>query len=251
MQTITALKKYGLSEEEAAIYLALLKCIESPVYALARTTRIPRTTVYTALEKLKAQGLVLAFKKNNVLYYTPESPKKLIYLLQEKESLITELLPEMQALIDSSEIKPTVKIYEGKEGVQTVREDIIEVLSRAAHRELLAIANDSFYKILPKYFPHSVERRADLGIQARLILPSSERQNPHYSSLANKKALREVRFLPPRVVHRCSINIYANKIAFFSLKEEEMISVILESPTISDMFKQFFQFNWDILSVKN
>ncbi len=246
MKIETALKKYGLSEAEATVYVALLTLLEAPVYDIAQEAALPRTTTYAVLDSLRAQGLVMRLKKNNVLYYTPESPQNFLHQLDEKKNLLTEILPEMQAIIAASPVRPIIKVYEGLHGVKLVKEEILETLRHTKHPELLAIANDALYSVLPRYFPYWVKKRVTYGILAKLILPAREQHNQHYTADANKKALREVRFLPPTMAHECSLNIYAHKVALFSF-EKKTISIIIDSATVASLFRQFFLFNWQLL----
>lgn len=248
MHILDTLKQYGLSEAEAKIYLTLLKEVEASVFTLSKKTGIPRTTVYTNLESLKNQGLVLDFKKDSVLYYTPESPHTLVKILDTKRENIQSIMPNLDALIGSSEVKPQIRLYTGKEGVRSVKEDIISTLRSSDEKILRCIANGDMFKLLPKYFPTWVEKRAQEKIHAQLILPyEAKKDKKNFIEEENVKVLREVRFLPAGMQYNCSVNIYGNKVAFFSLKKSETSAVILESHTISDMFKQFFVFNWEIL----
>ena len=246
MNIQSTLKKFGLTEDEATVYTALLKIIEAPVYTIAREAGLPRTTTYTVLDALAQQGLVLRLKKNNILHYTAESPKQLERLMEEKNELVKSLVPELQALIDTSPFQPGLKIYEGLSGVKTVREDILETLRKEKNKELLSIANDTLYKILPRYFPYWVKKRVEYGISAKLILPYSEKNNEHYNNQNNKETRRESRFLPAGIAHDCSINIYGNKVSLLSM-DKKITSVVMESKQVAHLFRQFFLFNWDIL----
>jgi len=245
---MTALKNYGLSENEAKIYKTLLELLEAPVYKISKIAEVPRTTTYACLENLKKQGLILSFHKNNILYYTPESSQKLLEILDNKKESITKILPQLDALIHSSSIKPIIKIYEGPEGIKKVRQDQLETLVKEDQKILYAIANADMYKILPKYFSNWVEERVKHKIQSWLIMPHSAQDNQKYADPQKlKQDMRQVKFLPQGFDYQCSLNIYGNKLAFFSLKKGQIISVILESQPITNMFKQFFLFNWGML----
>ena len=60
-------------------------------------------------------------------------------------------------------------------------------------------------------------------------------------------AYRETRLLPSDSPIRGTIDIYANKIAFFSVKEEKLYAIIIESPEISGVLRQFFLSTWKLL----
>ncbi len=243
MNLLHSLKEYGLTENEAKIYLFLLEHIESPIYDIAKEIGVPRTTVYATVEMMKREGLVLSFKKNNVLYITPANPSQLMRRLEEKKGIIDTILPELKALVEVSDIKPVVKLYTGKEGLITVFEDILETLEKKKIPELYAATDLDVLEYLADYFPNFLTRRVALGVFTKMIIPDTARSQTQYYT----GSYREARFLPGKFAFEVSMDIYGDKIAFFSIKGGNVYSVIIESPTISKMFLQFFRFTWESL----
>lgn len=249
MNIISTLKQFGLSETEAKIYFELLNSLEAPVFKIAQKSDIPRTTTYKALESLKRSGFVMSFRKNNVLHYTPESPYRFIDILDNKKEKIQNIIPQILALTDRSPVKPIIKLYEGKKGIKTVRTDILDTLKNQKEKQLYAIANQNMYKLLPQFFPQWVEERVKYKIHSKLILPYSAKKDiEHFNQDSNISALREVKFLPPQIKHDCSVNIYHNKLAFFSLQKNNLCTVVIESHPAADMLRQFFLFVWSMIS---
>lgn len=72
---INSLVSYGLTSNEASIYVCLLRKLEASVFEIAKETGISRATVYITLEKMKELKLVSLLRKNNVQYFTPENPE--------------------------------------------------------------------------------------------------------------------------------------------------------------------------------
>jgi len=248
MNIVPSLKQFGLSETEAKIYLELLKSLEAPVFKIAQKSGIPRTTTYKVLESLKRSGLVMNFRKNNVLHYTPESPYRFSDILDSKKEKIQNIIPQMLAIADKSPVKPIIKLYEDKKGIKIVRADILETLKKQKEKQLYAIANQDMYKLLPQFFPKWVEKRVKYKIRSKLILPySAQKDIKHFSQNANINALREVKFLPSQIKHNCSVNIYHNKLAFFSLQKNNLITIVIESHPVADMLRQFFLFVWGLI----
>lgn len=238
--TIKSLISYGLTENEAIIYTTLLRKLESSVFALAKETKIPRATVYITLEKMKDVHLVSSFKKNNVLYYTPENPNHLKALLDEKQRILANILPELRAIIDTDKGKPSTKMYTGEEGVKLVLDDTLETMERAHTHTLLAASRSEIIERFPKYFPSWIQKREELGIRTKLIIPESERSQNTFP----KNVLRETRHLPDNFAFVSTIHIYGNKVALFNLKENEIYSIVIESEPIVQTFTQFFNLVW-------
>ena len=236
-----ALELYGFTPNEAAVYLSLLKTVETTAFEVAKKTEIPRATVYLTLEKLKKQGVISQFRKNNVAYFTSESPNRLLGLLKKKEEIINSVMPQIQAMTTRHIESPTAKLFVGLDGIRTGLEDILETLRYQKIKQIYATSQPDLLKYLPRYFPNWLKQRESIGVYTKLILPWSAQ------NYLKTNELREVRYLPEKFPFACSITIYANKIAFFSLQNNEPYCVILESASISEMFLRFFQFSWEML----
>ncbi len=238
------LKKYGFSEHETAVYTCLLKQVEATAFKLAKETSIPRATTYRVLDALKNMNLVSSWRKNNVAYYTAESPKRLIKILDEKREMIQEILPEILNMRNTDSFIPAAKIYEGTEGMKIVWDDILDTAEAQHLKVIHAISHPGILEYLPKYFPGWLKRREKLGVFSYLITSESKVLND-FIMLNNH--FRETRLLPSTSPIKGTIDIYGNKIAFFSLKDKQIYSIILESPTIAEMLRQFFVSTWQLL----
>ena len=238
MDIIRSLELYGFTRNQTLVYVGLLKRLESTAFKLAEDTEIPRSTVYTILESLKKQGVVASFRKNNVAYFTPESPNQLLSLLKKKEEIVNDIMPQIRALTSRRFDEPIVKLYIGLDGIKTGLRDIIETSKTQKIKQILATSQSDLLKYLPKYFPNWLKQREDLGVFTKLILPS----NAHGYLSSNK--LREVKYLSKKFPFASSVTIYGNKLAFFSLENDEPYCVLLESAPITNMFTQFFLFAW-------
>lgn len=240
-EIIDSLEQYGFSENEAAIYLFLLKKVEASAFEIAKETGIPRTTVYLTLESLRKQGFISQLRKNNVAYFTPESPNQLLRLLKEKEEALNEIMPQIRAISSRNIDTPTARLFIGLDGIKTGLEDILETLKTQKIKQIFATSQPDLLEYLPKYFPAWLKDREALGVHTKLILPF------HAQDYLPSNELREVRFLPENFPFSCSVTIYGSKMAFFSLQGEDSYCVVLESVSITEMFKQFFLFSWTML----
>ena len=233
----------GLTQNEARIYLCLLKLIEGTAFQVAKNASMPRTTVYATLESLKSQGLITSFRKNGVLFFTAENPKQILTILKHKQEILQEMLPTLQALSVGVDVKPSIKMFTGAQGMKEALEDILETLEKTGEKTLYAASYPDVMDALPKYYHEWVKRREDLGVATKMIIPESARNKKTFYEGHN----RQVRFMPEPYLFECSMDIYGNKIVYFSLREGIVYSIILESPTISNAFLRFFLFAFDHL----
>ncbi|OHA16151.1 MAG: hypothetical protein A3H57_00705 [Candidatus Taylorbacteria bacterium RIFCSPLOWO2_02_FULL_43_11] len=240
-EIIESLEEYGFTRNESQIYVFLLKQIEATAFEISKSTRIPRATVYVTLESLTKQGFVSQSRKNNVANFSPESPNRLLHLLRKKEGIVQDIMPQIRALTSRPLDAPVAKLFVGLEGVKTGLENILETLRDQKIKRIYATSQPDLMEYLPKYFPSWLKDREKLGVYTELILPY------HAADYLKSNELREVRFLPDKFPFTSSVTIYGNKMAFFSLSERDAYCVVIESNSISEMFRQFFLFAWEML----
>jgi sugar-specific transcriptional regulator TrmB len=240
-EIVLSLERYGFTENEAAVYVFLLKRLEATAFETAKETEIPRTTVYTILESLKKQGIITQFRKNNIAYFTPESPNRLMSLLKEKEEIMNSIMPQIRAISSRKIDAPVAKLYVGLEGMKTGLAEILETLKDKKIKQIYATSQPDMLEYLPKYFPTWLKQREQLGVFTKLILPYDARD------FLRSNTLREVRYLPAKFPFNSSVTICGNKMVFFSTQNDEPYCVSIESKSISEMFSQFFLFTWEML----
>lgn len=232
------LKEFGLTDKEIKVYLACLKLGTALVQEIAKKAGTYRTYTYEILKSLKEKGLVSYVIKNGKQYFEVAQPEKLINILKEKESKIIKVLPDLKEIYQSSIEKPKVELYEGKEGLKTILDDII----RTKKEILVYGSTEKQLKILQFYFPNYIIRRIKTKIHTRVITEKSPWTIEKLKT--EKKELRESKFIPniefPTVTY-----IYGNKVAILSL-EKEIIGLIIENKAISDTQKQIFELLWKI-----
>jgi sugar-specific transcriptional regulator TrmB len=243
MAILPLLKKFGFSDREAKIYLALIKKIETSAYVLAKETGIPRGTIYEVLEEMKVKGFISSSKVNGKLLYTCESPNRLISSLKEKEEAIFSAIPLLQAFRSKKDVSPKVKLYLGREGTKRVLDDIVETLEHTGDKQLYAIAGMKLHYEHSDLLKSWIKKREKLQIHSKLIAyDDGKGVEPE---LYPTNVHRETRLIPPIFAFDSTVDIYADKVAIFSEIEGKEHSLIIESPSISETFKKFHQFMWE------
>ena len=120
--TLTTL---GLTDHEAAVYLAALSLGPATILKIAGVAEIKRTTVYSVIESLKIKGLMAIHVKGFKKLFVAENPEKLKTILLTRQSLLAQTLPEFLALYNLKGTESTIKYYEGLAGVKSVYESLL------------------------------------------------------------------------------------------------------------------------------
>ena len=144
----TLLKRLGLDDREAEVYLALLSMHTGKASAIAKAARQPRTHTYLTLRKLEEKGLVSEVDRGSAIAFTAESPEKLLSYLDDREremretkKLVTHALPFFKDISTSPEAMARVTMLKGKDGMR-------QIYRQALSGEFCALFNpDSMYRV--------------------------------------------------------------------------------------------------------
>ena len=230
---VDSLENFGLNQKEAKIYLTILKLGVAKVSDVAKKAGIIRETVYGVINSLVQKGLVSSIIKSGVRYFEAAEPTKLKVILKEKLGAIEKILPELEEIKQKRGPKPKVELFEGKEGLKTMMEDIL-----TSKTEILTIAsNKSLREMFEFYFPNFVKRRVELKIPTRLLTDGK---------VMTKKMIK-YRFLPKSYKFKTATWVYNDKVAIVSLSQKEPIGVLIEDYEISNSQKNQFELIWSLL----
>ncbi len=164
------LREFGLTEKEIKVYIALLKLGSALVQDISKKAGTYRTYTYEVLKSLKEKGLVSYVIKSGKQYFEVAQPEKLINILKEREEKIKKILPTLENIYNSSPEKPKIEVYEGKEGLKSIYDDMIKT-----KREILAYGSaKKQIELMQFYFPNFIKRRVKEGIKTKVIIEKSE-----------------------------------------------------------------------------
>ncbi len=207
-----ALKGFGLSDNEIATYLTLLKAGSSTANRIAELTELKRSTTYDNLKLLVSKGIVARSIKNNVQHYKAADPQKLVDLLEERAREIKTIVPDLQLLQESMREKTGVSFYEGKRGVFSVLSDVVE-----QKKDFLFYGSRKMAKKVFHHYPENVAlRRAEQGIAVKAVLAQEDRQDKFYEQDMRLVKLTKRRYLKELNSNPTQVFVYADRVAFLN-----------------------------------
>lgn len=243
------LKKLGLKDKEAAVYLASLQLGPSPVQRIARKAKVVRATTYVVLEALMKDGLVTKYKEGKKTLFSAEPPRQLMRLVEKEQEKINErkgeledLLPELQILMRGAGDRPTVRYFEGREGLRVMRREMV----------MSTNSGETIYNFTPVDHLDAVfgrdellyyEQRVAKKIHTKTIFTTKSKQL-RQDVLSEFSKYSERKFVPPESFPSTSgMSIFGNKIAIGSFTGK-LGGVIVESDAMSDMMRRLFLLAW-------
>ncbi len=229
------LEQLGLTKSESKIYLALLELGPSLAGQISRKTGIHRRNVYDITERLIQKGIIGYIIKNNRKLFEPASPSRLKEILDEKQQILNESLPQLNLLYKKTKEKQETNFYKGTEGLKTIFQDQLEINGK--NKEILILgASSSAFEVLPFYFKWYDKDRVKRKIKVKIIA----------SSKFNKPIpLSEIRHLPKKYSNPLAINIYADKVAIILWKKPSL-AIVIKNSEIAESYRKYFELMWKI-----
>ena len=232
-----ALKEYGFSEKEIYLYLACLNLGTATANDIAEKADLNRSTTYDLLKSFLERGIASKVVRNKTTHFEVASPKRLLSLLEEKKTKLLAVMDQLALLRQEVIQKPRVEVYEGKAGVKTIFDDILE---HATYTDV--ISTSKIFDVFTYSFPHYIQDRAKRKIRARVI----QEESPQTKILKenDKSQNRETRTITNFKINSATF-IYNNKVAIIKLVQEELIGVLIHDKVIAQDQQVIFNALWD------
>lgn len=252
LEYLRVIGNLGLSDKEAAVYLAALEVGPSPVQAIARRAGVARATTYVVLEALMDMGLATKVTEDSRTLFSAESPRHLLRSIEQEEaalqarrSEIGRILPELEAVMRQTGDKPTVRYFSGVEGLHTLRWEMVQ-MSRPRDEWLNMSPTDLLNKVYGD--DHMIHRaRASKAVPQKTIFTTSSKQEKERLLKTAKDEKAERRFVEPsKFKSNSGMTIFGDKVAIGTFSGEPG-GVIIESKSVAHMMRELFNLAWDDL----
>ena len=244
MLTAKQLVQLGISENEARVYLAALELGPSTAQQIARKTGLSRVTSYAMIDALTGRGLMSSMEKEKKRYFAAESPERLKSLLKDqktaleaRERELDSFLPELKALAAGAKEKPTVRFYEGLEGLETMRQDLLRFRDI---RMDSVMARDDYFRVVPEASRSEYRKKVVANnIQVRTIFTFNKPYEPPGLILS------EIRQVPSgKFPFAAELAVYDDRVVMLTYKTKP-IGVVIYSKDIAETFRALFELGWE------
>lgn len=241
---ISELLKIGLTEEEARIYTAALEINGGPVSTIAKKAGVHRVSCYHTLENLLKKRLLSQYNKNGVKYFAPEPPEQLLALAEERVNLVRSVLPDLKSLAQAVAFRPKIRFYEGRDGVERVFTESLE-----AEGEILGYTNlRDVTTFFPKFFTEYTHKKLRKKIKTRYLSPTTvesvHAMDPFLPKSFDASLIEILLVNKDQFPFENEMLVFNNAVGIVSLNKDELLGVIIESPTFARTMKAVFDLAW-------
>jgi len=242
------LEQIGLTSEQARVYSSLISSGTLPARKVASESRVNRSLVYKILKQLVELGLVTENAvPRSVSTFTALHPSKLNTIFKRKEDelkiadqALHEAVSSLGAEFNLTCGKPSVRFYEGLEGIKILNKDIIHSKSDV---RLIRSPFDNNTEELDAKAKKLLEDRANAGIKTRLIVPIKNTPSSITPEWDRTNLIERRRVPREELLNSAQVIVYGHKVAFTSFNDC-MITTIVEDKGISDTCTMLFESLW-------
>ncbi len=232
------LTRLGFSPSEIKVYIHLLKIGSSYPKKISSETKINRSNIYEALDRLIAKGVVSFITKNKVKWFEANKPESIMSLIKEKEEEIEKA--KNQLVNDLKKIEPNqdkksleAGIFTGKKGLRVIFEEILKERKPIS----LIAAEFQFKEVLGSYFELWHKKRVQQKIEQRSIFPRD------YKLKLKKKEFLTYKFVDNSYTNPTTTIIYGDNCVFIQWVKEP-IAIKIHNKEIAKSHLNYFNMLW-------
>jgi len=235
----SVLMDMGLSKNEAKAYVSLIEIGASTVTKISNKSKVHRTNLYEALERLKKKGIVSAFTKNGTVHFEATDPKIFFNFLKEREMKLNSVMPQLLLAKKMSTPDENIEIREGLTAVKATFSDALKhnqpIYTFGSPKEASGLAKiflDRFHKErikkkIPMY--HIYNSDAEARIKELKKLPYTH-----------------VRTLAPEFNSPIATGICGDEVALKIWDKKDGMAIVIKSERIAKAYKKYFDLLYSV-----
>src|SRR3990167_5004320 len=147
---LNKLQELGLSEKEAAVYLALLPRRDTGTSNLIRVTGLHGQFVYAALAKLEDLGLAKHVIQGGRKKFSANAPARLMSLIEEKRLAAQSVAKELQSRFAGAH-EQDFEVYQGESAFIAHQMDLLRRAPQGGTLDAIATETERFQKTFETY----------------------------------------------------------------------------------------------------
>lgn len=141
---------FGLTENEAKTYLAVLELGEPTVGALEKHARLHKQLIYNAAQKLEERGLLSVHTIRGRKHFSVESPETFEDYAMLRLNKAKSLVPLLHEHANAQRSSDTARIFTGVKGVQQYYIDAARKAPKGSTLSILGMNNARYFEIFPQ-----------------------------------------------------------------------------------------------------
>lgn len=238
------LMEFGLTENEALVYLSALSLGATSVSRISSLSGIKRTSIYPIISKLQKIGLMSKVILGLKTFYVSEPPEKLEVLLEDRKNKFKKFLPDFSKLYNLEGKTDLIRKYEGLQSVKNIYEDLIKKIQ--PNEDYLIITDqEKWLGSDDKFFKNFIEKRSKLRIRIRALMLNNPtgRWWKEYERNFNMK----IKLLPDNISEIPTNVVITPQALVIHQILPPIMALVIENKSAIAFQKQMFEIIWESL----
>lgn len=243
------LEKLWLNEKEIRIYLTSLALWQSPASLLWQRNNIARSTAQYTCQSLADKWLMNVIPKWNTFLYSPANPERLLTLVNKEYDKVEkkfhetrQIMGDLKSMMNPLAKLPKVRYFTWVDGIIDMFEDVLKVWKDVYG--YLYFWDDMNKEVLDYLQNIYIENRLKSWFYTYTILND---HNKYEFFIKNARKLkRAYKYISSDLYpFDVCIQIYGNKVAYYSYKDTDLTWVIIENDHVANTQLSAFKALWD------
>ncbi len=243
---LSLITPYGLSSEEAQIYLYLLQNGTTSALEISRNMHLARTKVYRLLDKLLEKNLVAQQLSGRGLKFIASHPQKFSQIIEEQKHRTEALSASFPALVSH-----LTQIYHTQKGSKVIYYEGIECLKQVnwnithADKLLRVFEMEHLSDFLSKDFSENIRKKL---VENKIMTHdlTNKKSFPAFTDVTEMiEKYSQCRYIDPQKLKiEFETLIYNNVYCTYTYKEDKIFIVEIYNDHLANMQKSIYDFVW-------
>ena len=239
------LQRLGMTENEAKVYLSLLKLGQTTAGPIVDDSKVTRSKIYDLLERLKTKGLVSYVIKGATRYYSAADPSAVLQYIEnkkeqlEKERIMMEkLLPQLLLQQSLSKEKKFAEVFVGMRGMESAFLEMARVFDVKEPYYALGASPGENQQQMRVFFARLHKKRLEKKVRAFILF--NEQSRGVFPEQEKSKFVK-AKYLSQSTP--TAINIYKD-ITIIAVLTKEPTTILIKNKETAQTFREFFDTMW-------
>lgn len=234
------LSSLGLTKNEIAIYLFLLENGRQNAGVIIKKTKLPRNSVYLALDDLSSKTLVSKTILRKITSFEAADPSILIDIEEKRKGLAEKLALGLKNI--QKRASRNIQIFEGMDGIMEARKKALE-LSAGDCIYLLGGSKFGSTAEMEKYWRRFHKKRIEKKIGFKILYDHTAPKE--FVDWRSALSLTEARYLPFDVESPTWFEIYGQTVAI-GIPGPDPLMIVFNSHESAKGLGKYFDYFWNI-----
>ncbi len=232
------LEKFGFSKNEAKVYLALIDIGSNSAVKISNTSKVHRTNVYDALERLIKKGFVKYVLVGSTKIYEAADPVRIMNELKQREKEFGDMLPSLSAKYAATENKSIASIHRNAASIRSWLSRFLKLKKPLLVYGLPKVTPE----LLGPWLNHFHKERIKEKIEMLHIYAGGAGERIKF---LNKMDYTEARSLPPEFDTPVSTQTCGDHVLIIHWQKDPLI-IHIQDKNVADSYAKQFRFLWKI-----